>query len=177
MQFNPDVIDRLRELNISKDMGLLYLLGIYHNLDVETLCSEEVIKKMNLTKIVTKDYQTNTITWNAPLFLGGETEHWTWVKDWNDRLGRIDMSKKAALPDVVKRMQKFFQEYPEYRKEDVLRATENYIKSLNQPKFLMNTARFIFDGAGFNRKSTLLAWCSKLKETSAPSQMKGRIIT
>ena len=175
MQFNPEILEILKEFKIGKDEGLLYLLGIYHNLDVEKIAPEEVIKTMNLTKIVDKDYKTNTITWNIPLFLGQETA-FDWVADWIEPFGRLNPDRKGSSRDATPRMKDFFKKYPEYRKEDVYKARDLYLASVRDPKYLMKSHKFIFDGAGAMKKSTLLEYCEKVKTSSSSSNIKGTLM-
>lgn len=175
MQLNPEISEVLREFSINKDEGLLILLGIYFGLDVEKLAKEDAIKAINLTKIVEKRHANNTVYWNMPLFIGQETD-WDWVKDeWNVFWNR-NMTRKAGNPDCVKRMQEFFKKYPTYRREDVMRATRNYHASQKDAQFLKNSAAFIFDGAGAQKKSILLSWCEKLGGNTS-TQMKGNLVT
>lgn len=177
MVLNKEVISILKENKIDKSDGLLCLLGIYYGLEVERTCSEETIKAINLTKIVEKDYNNGgQIKWNIPLFEGQQTE-WDWTKEWNNKWN-INRDRKASNPDVLKRMKEFFKQYPQYRVEDVMRATDMYIMSLSSPQYLKNSAAFIFDGAGAMKKSILLGWCEKAvaSKTTGNSQLKGKVL-
>ena len=177
MEINPEVSEILKKFNIAKDEGLLCLLGIYFKLDIESIAPERVIKAINVTKIVEKDYsnKSSTIIWNVPLFLGQQT-NWDWIKDWNNQWN-ANMSRKASNPDVLKRMQEFFKKYPLYRVEDVMKATQLYM-STTTPGYFKNSAAFIFDGAGAMKKSILLGWCEKLKQSGGnTTQQKGKIVS
>ena len=177
MEINQEVLEILKEFRIGKDAGILCLLGIYHGLDVDTVVPEEVVKSINLTKIVERDYSTKTITWNVPLFIGQETA-FNWVMDWMDGFSRINTERRGSVRDAVPRMKAFFAKYPEYRKEDVIKATELYFASIKDPKYLMKSHKFIFDGVGAMKKSTLLEYCEKVATSnSIPTNLKGRVIT
>lgn len=176
MKFNPSITEILREFKINKDQGLLFLLGIYYELDVDTICPEEVVKSMALTKIVEKDYEKNTIQWNIPLFDGQET-NWNWVVEWNNRW-KANPERKASNPDVLKRMKNFFATYPEYRKEDVIKATDAYF-ARTTAQYLKNSAAFIFDGAGAMKKSILAGWCANTvaNNGNTNSNQKGKVVS
>ena len=175
MQINPEVIEIIKSHKIDKSQGLLCLLGIYYNLDIESTCSEETIEAINLTKIVEKDYKNNTLQWNVPLFEGQQTE-WDWVKSWNEKWN-VNRSRKASNPDVLKRMQDFFKKYPSYRVQDVMRATDMYFASTTNPLFpSSNSAAFIFDGAGAMKKSILLSWCEKLSPSETINHQRGKVV-
>jgi hypothetical protein len=177
MELNPEVFRILKENKIDKSEGTLCLLAIYYKLDADRVCSEEVIKAINTTKIVDRDYTNNSIQWNISLFTGQMTE-WDWVKLWNNRWN-VNMSRKAGNADVTKRMQEWFAKYPQYRKDDVQKATDMYFASQRDPQYLKNSAAFIFDGAGAMKKSILLSWCEKLGSTSndSGSMQKGKVIS
>lgn len=176
MEFNPEVVEILREFRIHKDLGLLTLLGIYHELDIESIVPEETIKAINLTKIVEKDYDTDSIKWNLPLFKGQEAA-FDWVSNWIEPFGRMNPDRKGSARDATPRMKDFFKRYPEYRKEDVYKARDLYLSTIRDPKYLMKSHKFIFDGAGAMKKSTLLEFCEKVKTTSAPSNIKGKLMS
>ena len=72
-------------------------------------------------------------------------------------------------------MQNWFKLYPQYRKDDVIRATDTYMKA-TVPGYYKNSAAFIFDGSGAMKKSILLQWCEKVKAGSSVNNMKGTII-
>lgn len=175
MQLNEGIFEVLKEFKIDKNKGTLALLAIYFKLDAEATIDEETIKAINLTKIVEKNHANGMITWNMPLFAGQQTE-WEWVKEFNKMWDR-NKERKASNPDVTKRMIEWFKKYPEYRKEDVKKATEAYHRATKDPQFLKNSAAFIFDGAGASKKSILLAWCEKTKDASSTSNMRGTIAT
>lgn len=176
MEINSQVEDILKEYRINRSAGLLVLLGIYHNLDVDTVCPEEAIKAINLTKIVEKDYTTNIVKWNIPLFEGQEVA-FDWVKDWIDGFGKVNPDRKGELSTSIKRMKEFFSKNPEYRKEDVYAARDFYFGTLASNKYCMKSHKFIYDGAGVMKNSTLLEFCQKVKAATSNSNLKGTIIS
>lgn len=177
MKINSLIISLLREHNINKDLGLMALLGIYYNLDIDECISDDVIKAINLTKILDKDYTNGgEIVWLVPLFEGQEN-NWNWVEEFVNQFGKLNPERRGNLRDSISRMKEFFRQYPEYRKEDVIQATKNYFKSVTDRQYLMKSHKFIFDGSGRFRKSTLLDWCEKLQNSSNNnSSVKGKIV-
>lgn len=178
MELNPQIFEILKENNIAKSAGTLFLLAIYYKLNTDDLgLPEEVVQAINLTKIVEKDYNTGAIKWNMSLFKGHITE-WDWVITRYNEKWRANISRKDSNVDVVKRMQDFFAKYPKYRIEDVMQATNNYFVSLHDPQYLKSSAKFIFDGIGAMKKSMLLSWCEKLNPTEEDnSNLKGTIVS
>lgn len=176
MQLNPDIADILKDFNIDKSQGILYLLGVYFELNVETTCKEEVIKAVNVTKVVDIDYENKVIIWNVPLFMGQEVA-FDWVGDWISGFGRINPERKGAMKDAITRMKKFFAENPQYRKEDVYKARDLYFSTVRDSKYLMKSHKFIFDGIGAMKKSTLLEYCEKVVDNSSTSNMRGTLIS
>lgn len=176
MEINPAIERILKEFNINRDSGVLVLLGIYHNLNVDEVCDEETVKAVNITKIVEKDYRMKSVKWNIALFTGQETE-WDWVVSKYNNMWDINKDRKDNNIDVLKRMKKFFATYPQYRKQDIRRATVAYFKSVRDPEYLKSSAKFIFEGIGAMQKSMLLTWCEKVADsTETQSYQKGKII-
>lgn len=165
MEINPQIKEVLKIHKIDPSIGTLALLAIHYKLDGDGIIPENIQKAINLTGIVTKDYKRNSFTWNLPLFKGQETD-WSWVVDWNNKWKNVNISRKSANADAIVRMKEFMKKYPEVKREDIMKATDNYMRSLTSPQYLMISAKFIFDGAGSSKKSTLLAWCEKLNESN-----------
>lgn len=176
MEINPEIISILKEHRINKDEGLLFLLGVYFKLDVDRICSENLIKIMNLTKIVERDYASKAnLKWNVSLFSGQDT-NWDWVATKYNEMWNINRARKDNSSDVTKRMQEWFKKYPQYRKQDVQAATTAYFKSVKDVQYLKSSAKFIFEGIGAAKISHLLTWCEKTVGQKEGSQMKGTII-
>jgi hypothetical protein len=178
MEINQEITEILREFKIGRDAGLLCLLGIYYNLDVDTVVPEETIKAINLTKIIERDYSSNkiSIVWNVPLFTGQETA-FEWVKDWVEGFGRMNPERKGSYRDAISRMKDFFKKYPQYRKDDIYNARDLYFRGIpGGSKYCMHSHKFIFDGMGAMKKSTLLAYCEKVVTVGNNSNLKGKIL-
>lgn len=179
MRLNPEIKGILKEFNIDPDEGFLILLGVYYGLDVDKVCSEEQIKAINLTKIVHKVYSSNSksrIDWLIPLFVD-QPIGWDWViNDYNSQWNWAK-DRKDGSTDVITRMQEWFKIYPQYRKDDVIRATQNYHKSVSSPQYVKRSAKFIREGQGAVKESMLLAWCERLEPDNTILDMRGAIIT
>lgn len=166
MELNKDIIEILKEYRINKDEGLLYLLGIFHNLDVDSIVPEKTVRAVNLTKIIEKDYENSTVNWNFPLYSGQQTA-FDWVEDWMSPFGKINPERRGVKRDCVARMKKFFAANPEYRKDDIYAARDLYLSTVRDPQYLKSSHKFIYEGSGDWRSSMLLQWCEKLKENSS----------
>lgn len=175
MEINRAIAGILRESKIDVDGGTLVLLGIYYGLNVDKVCPEEIVKAINTTKIVEKDYRTNSIKWNIALFAEQQME-WQWVIDKYNKLWDRAPSRKDNNSDVLKRMQRFFSMYPQFRKEDVRNATIAYHKSQPDPQYLKSSAKFIFEGIGAMQKSMLLTWCEKVTRNDGDHYQVGKIV-
>lgn len=176
MEINRQITDTLKECKIPVKAGTLVLLGIYFNLDVDKVCPEEIVKAVNTTKIIEMDYKLGVVKWNIPLFKGQETT-WAWVEKYNEAFAKVNPSRKDNIGDVTKRMIEFFKSYPQYRVEDVKKATMEYIKTVKDPQFLKRSAKFIREGQGATSISLLLNWCEKVTDKTDTSGRKGKIIT
>jgi hypothetical protein len=137
VSINSDILLTLREYKINRDVGLLYLLGIYFNLDTQYI-DEKVKTQVNALKIVEREYKDNSTTshkivWRAPLFTEEKSEAFAWVHDWMEGFARINPERKGTKSSVDARMKKFFAEHPEVRVQDVFAATQAYFKTVTDP--------------------------------------------
>lgn len=185
MVLNKDISKLMKEHKIDVNQGVLCLLAYYFDLDPDTTIPEEVVKAVNLTKIIEKDYDNKgELKWNLSLFEGEET-NFEWVKDWVDGFGKINIDRKGSWKDAVPRMKAFFAANPEYRKDDVYAARDLYFKTLlatSDKQFCMKSHKFIYDGVGVMKKSTLLEYCEKIKASASTGvgsnpHIKGKIFT
>src|SRR5688572_22495468 len=123
MEINPEIKSILKGCKIDVQQGILCLLSIYFDLDAERIIPEDLIKKINFTKIIEKDYTSKTITWNVPLFAGQEVGAFAWVNEWMNPFGTIGTpARRGTTKEVIARMKEWFAKNPEYRIEDVFAA-------------------------------------------------------
>ena len=104
-----------------------------------------------------------TVAWNIPLFSNMDTvaTKWDWVKEWNKIFGGINPRRKGSDKDCITRMKAFFADNPDVRKDDVIGATQMYIRSLSNPEYITSSHYFISKGIGRDRVSALSAWVDK----------------
>jgi hypothetical protein len=180
MEINPQIKAILKGCDVNMDYALLYLLSLQYGLNGSGAIPEEIVRKVALAKIVTKDYATNTLTWHIPLFSGTEAGAFDWVTDWLQPFNQI--GKQRLTPSLtttcVKRMKEWFAKNPEYRKDDVYAARDLYFRT-EQPsgKFVKTSYKFIQEGD----ISMLTIWCERVKEQrgahkSGTAMFKGKIM-
>ena len=175
MELNKEIKEVLKTYNIDIDSGILCLLGIYHGLDVERIVSQEIIQQINLTKIVEKDYSTETLTWNIPIYAGQETA-FDWVTDWMKPFGLMNPERRGVAKDCISRMKRFFMANPQYRKEDVYAARDAYLATVKDSQYLKSSHKFIYDGQGSFRSSMLEQYCEQIKGAESNSYQKGKVM-
>jgi hypothetical protein len=168
---NSEVTSALREYKINKDEALLYLLGIYHNLNTEYI-SEITRKQVNATGIVIREYKDNSsiphsIKWTVPLFNEEKNDTFYWIEDYRDLFRKLNPERSGTKSAVMARMKKFFAEHPDVRKQDVRQATEAYLKTVNDPQYLKSAHKFISEGTGVNKVSMLEQWVEQVRVSSA----------
>jgi len=163
---NKQLLDILEENRIP-DTGILYLLAIYYNLDAQHLIDDDVQKKVNMLKIVERDYDADefTIKWNMPLMEGEKptVSHWDWVDDWRKLFKQVNPERTGVKQYCIARMKRFFSKYPNYRQDDVMKATRAYLSTISDPKYCKKAHRFIYEDSGVNEYSLLLEWCERTK--------------
>lgn len=163
MKVNPEVFKLLQEYDIDVNESILYLLSLYHNIESECI-SEKTLRAVNNIGIVERDYKTNTLTWHVGLYEGQNTDSvWEWVNQYRDLFTAKNKERSGSKKTCVQRMKMFFAENPHVRKEDVLEATEMYLRTV-EPQFVKTAERFIYDGQGNYKMSMLTNWVEKVLE-------------
>jgi len=170
MEINQEIIDRLEKSNIDIDEGLLYLIGTYFNLRTQDIISEQTMKQVNFSKIITRDYSKtpHETVWNIPLFAGAHTEDfgvWSWVLEWREMFMRLKEGAGGDRKDCISKMKRYFAANPDVRKEEVFKAADLYLdefrnsRSTDNLKYLQAADYFI----------------SKLVKTEGSSQKRSRL--
>lgn len=178
MVINEDLIQILNENHVDIEKAKLYFLCIYHDIDTNfVLLTEKDITTLNLLKIVDRDYESNTVTWNIPLYQEecGDSD-WDWVREWMKGFAGVNPERKGVYATCVSRMKKFFGKHPKYRKEDVFTARDMYLRTIDNPKYCMTSHKFIFDSAGVMQNSSLLGYCEKITENDNELSTKGKMM-
>lgn len=167
MKLNPEIKNILQFYNINIDKGYLCLLGIYYGLDIDQIYDEVVVKQINLTKIVEKDYKTNSLTWNIPLFEGIEYA-FEWVSsEYNILFKQLNSKRASDSTSCILRMKKLFSLNPDIRKEEVIEATKLYLETVNDPEYLKSSHKFIYEGNGVSTVWHIKSWIERYREFKA----------
>lgn len=166
---NPEVKRILLSKGIIEDEAMLYLLALHFRLNVCCIPGT-IIKRVNLTGIVTRQFGNGDfkVRWNTPLFLGKSNptdSNWEWVNtDFRVMFKKVNPDRNGVLQSCIARMKKFFAQYPQFRKADVLAATKAYLYTVSEAQYCKSAHKFIFEGTGTNQHSMLLEWCERTKE-------------
>ena len=181
MRINPDLEkvlkDKLEEIEV--DTAILYLISIKMELKVNCF-SEELIRKVNLLKIISRDYNNNKLLWLIPLYAAEEVsnldDNWKWINEYRSIFEKIGKEYKGDEKGVLQKLKKYFSEHPEVRKEDVLEAallyTYPFANKQNNPKFMTNANYFINKKVDGVYQSKLSQYLEILKENKRLSNGK-----
>ena len=144
--FNSKVKEELQRKGVSLQDGLSYLICIYYDM-FPTYVPAALETKILSANIITKDYASGTIKWKMSLFEEQETG-FEWVKEWMDLFKSVNPERRGVKADVLRRMKKFFANNPSVRKEQVFKATETYLKSVDHPMYCKKSHKFIYEQDG-----------------------------
>ena len=86
-----------------------------------------------------------------------------WVKEFRDMFKEANLDRWGTQSTCIERLKTFLKQYPSVTKEEILQATRAYINNTNR-NYIMKSHKFIFDGAGASRNSTLEEWIEKIRE-------------
>lgn len=175
MRINPNLKDIFQHHNIDYDEGILYLLSLYFGVKMDEIKFEKTIKQVNICKIVERDLNTKSLTWNEPLFEGQNTA-WEWLSEYRKMFTAVNKSRGGSMPAITVRMKKFFAEQPHVRKEDVMEATRMYMRTISNPQYLQSADYFISKGMGADRTSKLLEHIDILMEIRKKSQATSKMM-
>lgn len=131
---NPKITEILTQHHIDVDLGRIHLLCLYHNIDDISISSEEVIKRVNLTKIVERDYDNKgSLIWNTPLYENQDKsqDEWGWVDNWREMFGKVRADAIGNKKSCVDKMKKYFAAHPSIRVQDIISASQLYINTFN----------------------------------------------
>ena len=161
MKINEAVFPILREFGIGIADGTSYLLLKYY--DMKPSFIPAILEaKMNRTGIYYIDHN-NSLAWKIPLFEQQETA-FDWVKKEYVRMFKEANTEKAGNGNTATRlMKKLFMENPSIRKDEILGATEFYIKNTN-PQYIRLSHYFIEKGKGANKIQELVDWVEKYRK-------------
>lgn len=157
MKINSKIVEILTEYNIRQEDGICYLISLFHGYE-PTYIPEHLKVKVNMTKIV--ENELGSLKWNVGLYEGVETA-FDWVTTKYIKL--FDVAGKATHGrESLTRMKKLFASNPDIRIEEVLGATEMYIRN-TQTTYVRQPHYFIEKGKGVEKTQDILNWIDKYR--------------
>lgn len=172
MNINNKAIEAMDEVGISARDGIPYLISLYYGYE-PTYIPDELKLKMNRTGIFERKFKgADKLFWKIKLFDEQET-NFGWVKaEYIGLFEAVNEERKGSGTMATARMKKFFATYPQYRKEDILAATQMYLDNVTDPRFVITSHYFISKGAGVDKSEPLLEWCEKLDVAKRSAQAR-----
>lgn len=145
-----DINSEVREIFTSKNIpvhdGVAFLVCLYYGIN-PSFIPVDLERKVLSSGIVSKDYASDTVVWKINLFEEQETG-FEWVTEWMDMFKEVNPERRGVKADVLKRMKKFFINNPSIRKDDVMKATKMYLKSISEPIYCKKSHKFIYEQDG-----------------------------
>tara|TARA_R110002050_G_scaffold57833_2_gene130051 strand:+ start:4437 stop:4970 length:534 start_codon:yes stop_codon:yes gene_type:complete len=171
-KINPDVINLLKECNVSVDAGLGYLLCLANNI-MPVYIPYKLVQQVLGTGIVVHD--DKGITWRMPLF-GTQETGFAWIKDWHNLFEPFGTHNKHKR-EVITKMKHFFAENPDIRVEEVIGATKMYVANQIREGYPRLPHYFITKGRGLDKISDLLTWIDTYREQNVEGEDEGDTLT
>lgn len=161
MTINNEIKAILRQADISLDDAIPYLMSIYFGY-TPSYIPDGLKSRINRTKIIVRDEESQDVKWNVPMFEGQEIK-FEWVEtEFMKLFAEVNKERKGVKKTAIARMKKFFAENPNYRKDDVMEATKMYLRSVEDTTYVKTSHKFITEGAGASKFSMLEDWLEKL---------------
>ena len=146
LDINPEIREIFIDKSIPVHDGIAFLICLYYGISPSYI-PIELERKILSCNIVTKDYVSDTISWNVNLFEEQETG-FEWVSEWMDMFKEVNPERRGVKSDVLRRMKKFFVNNPSIRRDDVMKATQTYLKSVSEPIYCKKSHKFIYEQDG-----------------------------
>ena len=181
LKLSDEFISYLREQNLSTESRAILLINsillkvasdnkeIFEGRNALATFSEEVLGEMIKEGLLSYSELTG---YKLVLHIFEEQEQETqsadkfkWVSKFRDLFKQVNPDRWGTLSTCKERMKKFFSENPEIRVDEVMDATIMYLKNTDR-RYIMKSHKFIYDGAGTSRNSTLEEWIEKFREVS-----------
>ena len=164
MKINSKIKEILTDYKITIKDGVSYLILLYYDC-IPSYVPSSLMTQLNKTNIYS--FESSSIQWNVKLF-EEQITGFEWVVDWMKLFSDINKERRGVKNTCIARMKKFFAEFPDIRKEDVVEATKMYLDSLKgqDRKFLKTSHKFIYEGSGTEKMSHLKEWVDKYKIAS-----------
>ena len=178
MQIKSEIIAQIEASGLSVNDSLSLLLSIHFDC-VPSYVPHLLLKQLEIAKLITIDSQMN-VSLNVELFEKGAEDlpsKWQWVAEWRNMFKEFNPARSGNLKTCITRMKVFFSENPGVRIEDVIEATRLYMHNVTDAQYLMTAHKFIYDGAGRSRNSTLEEWVEKYYEQQIREQISARHIS
>lgn len=150
--WNPKILEIIIKHDQNSDDILVYLLSLHYGLK-PSYVPDIVKKSTNIMGIVNRDFERGKVKWILPLFNSQPQQavldsKWDWVQaEYRELFRAIDPKRGGDKQSCLKKMQKFFAQNPDVRKDDIIRATNSYLDEFKDgkqdPKFLIHADYFI----------------------------------
>lgn len=160
MKINKKIYAIFTELGIPRKEGITYLLSLYFD-TLPDYIPDKLKMQVNATNII--NWDKTGLNWKVKLFEDQET-NFKWVKEEYIALFKKYSDNTAGFAnESVARMKKIFSENPDIRKDEILEATEYYLKNTNS-KFIMFPHYFLIKGRGADKTSTIMTYIEIIRE-------------
>lgn len=179
MEINKQVLDILSENGINRADGLAYLLSVYFD-TIPQYVPDDVFTSVNALKFFEVDLEKSKIDWIIPLFVEKQLLSEEWITEYYNKFKSANKEKRGSLMECKNRFKDFFRDNPDVTVDEVLEATDKYIRSTNH-KFIRESQYFIWKQTGTSRKkedrtSDLLMWVQNIREQRKDEEEYNNVI-
>lgn len=86
-----------------------------------------------------------------------------WIAEYRNMFKPVNEDRWGTLSSCKSRMQDFMKKNPDVTKDEVLGATQLYLRNTD-PKYVMKSHKFIYDGIGAMKNSSLEQWIESFRK-------------
>lgn len=163
ININPQIAERLRELDLNVDDALIYLIAKHYNLEPSYIPAKLKLQVLS-TGILTDKNKPSLFKSRESVSSGTFTIGMPQVKEFRDWFKKINPGRASSIDSCSRKLKRFLDEHPDVTFFEVISATKLYLESVDDPKYLIYADNFIYRGIGEDENSPLESWVEKVKD-------------
>lgn len=157
---NPEVAEVLKKNGLLTADAVGVLLCVHYGIK-QSFVPPLLVNRILATGLIRRDcFKTWGWVWEYPLF-ENVPKGYDWISEWMDMFKKVNSIRRGNKGEVIRRFKKFFTDYPMYRQDDVIRATEEYLRTVTNAEFCKTSHKFIYERGD----SLLLTFLENNKES------------
>lgn len=165
IKVNPIILEEISKAGIDTYFGIHFLFDMYFLNRDSSKVPESVKRAMEIHGFV--KCTSGDLEWKYPLFTENgvaiEDPKWDWIITEYVMLFK-PYGKAKNKRECITRMKNLFSENPDIRKDEVIGATNMYLRSVKDPQYVRHPHYFLSKGVGNDKTQDILDWITEYRK-------------